>query len=143
MPFQDANRSLSAKRWMSPTSASSRAAPVGPMPGQVHQNGAAVGDKRGEFLLGGLDLAVDGLELTDQLDHDPAPGLAGQVSRFGRGDQGSGLRRGQEPFGTTGKQLQQQPMQPVDCLGAGPSELVAAVDEQTHHDQVAVDFHPP
>ncbi len=41
VPFQEANRSLSRKRWMSPRSASSLAAPVGPDPGQLHQGRAA------------------------------------------------------------------------------------------------------
>ena len=35
VPFQDANWSRSAKRWMSPTSTSSRAAPEGPIPVSV------------------------------------------------------------------------------------------------------------
>jgi hypothetical protein len=58
VPFQEANRSRLANRWMSPTSASSRAAPEGPMPGE---------------------LLIDRLELADQLDSEPAPGLPGQV----------------------------------------------------------------
>jgi hypothetical protein len=34
-------------------------------------------------------------------------------------------------------------VQPVDGLGAGLAELVAAVDEQSHHDQVVINLHSP
>ena len=96
----------------------------------------------GQFLLGGLDLLVDGLELGDQLDGEPAPGLADDVAGLDRGDQGPGLRRGQELLRPAGKQLQQQPVQPVDGLGAGPAQLVTAVDQHAHHDQVVIDLDP-
>ena len=43
---------------------------------------------------------------------------------------------GQELLGPAGEKLQQQPVQPVDGLGSGAAELVAAVDEHAHHDQV-------
>src|SRR5881392_727792 len=36
-------------------------------------------------------------------------------------------------FAPTRCQLQQQPMQPVDRLGAGATQLVAAVGEHAHH----------
>ena len=45
-------------------------------------------------------------------------------------------------FAPPGNQFQQQPMQPVDGLGAGPAELVAAVDQHAHHDQVVLDRPP-
>ena len=51
VPFQDANRSRSAKRWMSPTSASSRAAPDGPMPCRSSSVEPRAVDQLGEFLL--------------------------------------------------------------------------------------------
>jgi hypothetical protein len=41
-----------------------------------------------------------------------------------------------------GQQFQQQPVQPVDDLGAGPAQLIAAVSQHAHHHQVLLDLDP-
>lgn len=58
VPFQEANQSPLANRWMSPVSASSRAAPGGPDAVQFHQGGSAGGDQPGELLVQGPGLTV-------------------------------------------------------------------------------------
>jgi hypothetical protein len=63
---------------------------------QVHQRGAAGDHELLEVLLGGLDLLVDALELNDQLDREPTPGLADDVARPDGGDERPGLVRGEE-----------------------------------------------
>jgi hypothetical protein len=78
----------------------------------------------------GLDLAVDAFQLGDQLGGEPPAGLAGNVTRPGGREQGTGLCRGQESLRPAGHQVQQQPVDPVDGLGAGPAELVAPVGQQ-------------
>ena len=78
----------------------------------------------------------------DQLGGEPAAGLAGQVARPDGREQRAGLRRGQELLRPAGQQFQQQPVQPVDGLGAGPAELVAAVGQHAHHHQVLLDLRP-
>ena len=87
-----------------------------------------------------LDLLVDGLELADQLDGEPAAGLADQVAGPDRGEQRAGLLRGQELLRPAGEQLQQQAVQPVDRLRPGAAQLVAAVGEHAHHHQVIIDL---
>ena len=134
--------SRSAKRWMSPTSTRSRAAPDGPMPVQVHQRGSAGSDQLAQLFLDRLDLLVDGLELDDQLDREPAPGLADDVAGLDGGDHCLGLVRGQELLCPAWEELQQQLVQPVDGLGPGPAQLVATVDQHPHHHQVVVDLNP-
>ena len=43
-------------------------------------------------------------------------------------------------FAPAGQQFQQQPVQPVDGLGAGAAQLVTPVGEHAHHLQVRVDL---
>jgi hypothetical protein len=62
--------------------------------GQVHQGGAAGGHELGEVLLRGFDLLVDSGEFADELDRQPAAGLADQVTWLDRGDQPAGLGSG-------------------------------------------------
>src|SRR5437870_4829243 len=80
VPFQDAKWALVGKRVMSATSTSSRAAPDGPMPGQVQQAGAGGGEQVGEFLVGGLLALVDPLEVCDQLRGDTPSGLPSGIA---------------------------------------------------------------
>jgi hypothetical protein len=136
VPFQEANRSRLANRWTPATSASSRAAPEGPVPCRFHQGGSAGRDQPGEFLVQGPGLLAGGLEFAGQLDGEPAAGLSGQVARLDGGDQRAGLPGGAELLGPAGQQLQQEPVQPAGDLGACLAELVAAVGEHAHHHQV-------
>ena len=111
-------------------------------PVQLQQGRPALGHQRGEFLLDGLDPLVDALELDDQLDREPAAGLPNEVAGFDGRDHRPGLLRGQERLRAAREQFQQKPMQPVDRLGPGPPELIAAVNEHPHHHQVGFDLHP-
>lgn len=107
---------------------------------QVHQRGAAGVHEFFEVLLRRFDLLVDALEFTDELDGEAASGLAHDVGGFDRRDPGTGLWCGQELLRTAGQQFQQQPVQPVDGLGASVAELVTPVGEPAHHLQVRVDL---
>ena len=79
-------------------------ADVGQQPGraggadavQFEQRGVLGSDEGLDLFLAGLDLAVDAFQLGDQLGGEPPAGLAGDVTRPGGRDQGTGLRRGQE-----------------------------------------------
>jgi hypothetical protein len=51
------------------------------------------------------------------------------------------LRGGGEPLGSSGNQLQQQPVQPVDGLGSSAGQFVASVREQPQRHQLIVDAH--
>src|SRR5215469_14960381 len=77
VPFQEAYRSRSARRWISPTSASNRAALDGPMPVSSSTVEPRSVTRVVSCFFDCFDLAVDRLELADQLDDEPAPGLAG------------------------------------------------------------------
>jgi hypothetical protein len=81
---------------MSPTSTSSRAAPDGPDPGQVHQGGSAGQDQLAQVGLDCLGLLVDGLEFDDQLEREPTPGLADKAAGLDGGDHRPGFARGQK-----------------------------------------------
>jgi hypothetical protein len=107
---------------------------------EAQQGGAAGNDELGEMFVSGLDLLVDGLEFGDQLDSQPAAGLAHDVPWLDRGDQGADLGRGEELLGSTGKQLEQQPVEAVDGLCPRAAEFVATVYEHAHHDQLRVDL---
>jgi hypothetical protein len=100
---------------MLPASASSRAAPEGHAV-QLQQRGSLSLDERGDLFLAGLDLAVDAVQLGDQLGGEPAPGRADDVSRPCAGEQRAGLGRRQELLGATRYQLEQQPEDPVEGL---------------------------
>ena len=54
-------------------------------------------------------------------------------------EQGAGLPRGQELLRPAGDELEQQLVQPVERLGAGAAQLVAAVGEQPQRDGGVVD----
>jgi hypothetical protein len=41
-------------------------------------------------------------------------------------------------FAPPAKQLEQQPVEPVDRLGSGATEFVAAVDQHAHHHQLGI-----
>jgi hypothetical protein len=47
--------------------------------------------------------------------------------------------RGQVPAGAGGHQFGQQPVQPIERLGPGPGQLVAAVGQQPQHREVLID----
>ena len=51
---------------------------------QLHQRRPASDHELLEVLLRGLDLLVDDIELTDQLDREPPPGLPDEVARLDR-----------------------------------------------------------
>jgi len=109
--------------------------------GELQQRGAAVGDQPGELLLDGLDLLVDALELDDQLDRKPAPGLADEISRLGRRDEAAGLRREQELLRPSWEQFQQKPMQPVDGLCPRPPSSSRRSTNIPNHHQVVINDH--
>ena len=139
VPFQEANRSRLANRWMSPTSASSRAAPEGPMPCSCSRVDPRAVTSSVSSLSGTLVFLPVASSSAISPGGEPTADLAGRVPRPDRGDQRAGLPRGQVLLGPAGQQLQQQPVQPVDDLGAGPAQLIAAVGEHAHHHQVLLD----
>src|SRR6266545_6369865 len=59
-----------------------------------------------------------------------AAGAPDQVGGFNTGQQGAGLAGGQVLLRPAGDQVEQEHVQPVDQIGAGTSETVAAVDQQ-------------
>jgi hypothetical protein len=81
-----------------------------------------------------LDFLVDRHEFVDQLGCQPAAGLADDVTWTDGVEQGAGLLRGLELLCPAGHQFQQQVVQAADDLGAGPAELIAAVDQQSQRD---------
>jgi len=108
---------------------------------QIQQGRATLDHQGDELFLDRFDLAVDCLELADQLHRQPAAGLAGHTARLDRRDQHTSLARGQELLGAPGKQLQQQPVQPIDRLGADTAQLVAAIGEHAQRQQIVIDLH--
>ena len=60
---------------------------------QIQQGRATLDHQRDELFLDRFDLAVDCLELADQLHRQPAAGLAGQTARLDRRDQHTSLAR--------------------------------------------------
>jgi hypothetical protein len=129
VPFQEANRPLSAKRPMSPTSASSLAALEGPMPCSCSRVLPVAAISSSSSVSAVLIPLVDQRRLADQVRGQASAGLADDISRAHRGQQCAGLGRGQELLGPAWDELEQQPVQPVDGLGAGTAELVAVIDQ--------------
>jgi len=70
-----------------------------------------------------LELAVESLDLADQLDGELRTGPSGQVPRPHRGEQCLGLQCGQVPGRAAGNEFGEQPVQPVERLGAGAGQL--------------------
>lgn len=105
VPLQEVNRSRLAKRWMSPTSASNRAAPDGPMPcssGRV-QPRAVTSSVRS------LSMALIFWSIPSSSPISSTTSrrrvVVDDVAWLDRGDQGAGLGGGEESLGATGKQL--------------------------------------
>lgn len=105
---------------------------------QVHQGGSAVGDQLPQFGVRGLDLAVDALEVR----RSTRPSAAWRVLPTGsRGLIVATSARAciaDRNFGSTREKLEQQSVQAVDCLSAGPAEFVASVREHAQHHQLRV-----
>jgi transposase len=108
---------------------------------QLEQSAAGGGDQLGEFLLRDLDLLVDDDQFVDQLRRQPAAGLADHVTRPDAGEQGAGLLGGQVFLRAAGDEFEQQGVQPVDDVGAGTAELVAAVGQQPQRDLGVIGLH--
>jgi len=96
-------------------------------------------DKLSELRVGRLDLLVDHGDLGDQLRGQLPAGASDDVAWSHGVKQGSGLRRGQELLRPARHELQQELVQPVEYLGAGPAQTVTAVDEQLQRDRGVID----
>jgi hypothetical protein len=141
VPFQNAKWALVGNRVMSPTSTSSRAAPVGAYAAQVEQAGVGGPEQLGEFLVGGLLAGVDPLEVSDEFGGDAAPGLPDDVAGTHLGQQCLGLHRGQVSLRPAGNQLEQQLVQLGGLAGVLLTERAAAVDQDPQHLQLFVGHH--
>ena len=110
-----------------------RAAPAGSTAGD---------DQGGEFLLERLILRSIASSSPISSTASRRRVLPGQVAWLDRRDQRSGLLGGQELLCPAREKLQQQPVQPVHRLGPGPAQLVTAVGEHAHHQQIVIDIDP-
>src|SRR6266508_3568463 len=125
VPFHDAKWLRLAKRVMSPMSPSRRADPV-----ESSQPAAGSGDERGQRRVGLLDLLVDYRELGDEIRGELTAGPSDHITGTHGGQDRAGLGCGQVLLRPAGNQIQQQGVQPVDGVSAGPAQPVAAVDHQ-------------
>ena len=96
VPFQEAKWPRSAKRAMSPTSPSSRAAPEGPMPLRCCRLLPVSATRPLSWVLAALIFLAGGGELADQLAGPLAAGPPGDITWPHRREQGAGLPGGQE-----------------------------------------------
>jgi hypothetical protein len=71
----------------------------------------------------------------DQFGGQLPAGPPDDVTGSHGGQQGAGLRRGQVLLGAAGHELQQLLVQPVDRVGAGAAQDVAAIDKQPQCDR--------
>ena len=75
------------------------------------------------------------VELLDEFRGELVAGLGDDVHRSGAvSQQVAGLAAGEELLRPAGDQLEQQLVDAADDLGAGPAQLVAAVDQQPQRD---------
>jgi hypothetical protein len=100
---------------------------------QLDQAGVGLGD-------GGLDACLHGgdllLQLADVRDELGGQLPAGECRCAGGGDRSQQCRGpvgGEVAPGATGDQVHQQPMQPVDGLGARGHQVLAALGQQVQH----------
>jgi hypothetical protein len=103
------------------------------------QPAAGGGDQLGQLRVGRFDLLVDDREFGDQFGGELPAGAPDDVAGADRGQQCAGLWGGQELLRPARHQLEQQPVQPVDGVGAGPAEAVAAVDQKPQRDGGVID----
>ncbi len=94
------------------------------------QTGPGRVQKLGQLFVGRGHLAIERRQVRDQLCGELPSGSAHHIAWTHRGQQDTCLGGGQELLGASGDQLGEQLVQPVDGVGAGPTEFVATVDQQ-------------
>jgi hypothetical protein len=72
------------------------------------------------------------------LDRNPSPGPASDIAGTHRGEDRLGLQGGDVLLCHPGDQFGQQPLQPVHGLHPLASDLLAALDQQSHRLELAV-----
>ena len=138
VPVQEPKWFLSGNLVMSPTSTSSRAAPEGADPVQVHQGDPRGGDQVGQLLVRGLLALVDPFEVGDQLGGDATASLAGGITWADRCQERPGLGCGQVLLHSAGNQLEQQVVHLRHLAGALLAQRPPTVDQDPQHRQLLV-----
>jgi hypothetical protein len=113
---------------------------------EAHQPGAGSGDRLSQPAGQRLELAVESLHFSYQLDGELPTRPPGQVRWPHRREHRLGLQGGQVPGGAAGNKFGQQPVQPVQPvqrLSPGPGQFVAAIGEQPQHRQLFIDDQLP
>jgi hypothetical protein len=90
-------------------------------------------------LLNGGDAVVEGADVADEVDGQLAAGLGRRAGWPQPAQQDRGCVGGQLAVGACGHELGQQPVQPVQDLGAGGDQVIAPVRQQPQHHGVVLD----
>jgi hypothetical protein len=106
---------------------------------QLLQGAAAGRDQIGQLVLRHLDLLVDLNEFGYQFRRQSPAGATDKVTGPDRGQQRAGPIGTQERLRPARQRLQQQLVNAVEQVGAGPAEFVSTVDEQPQRHRLVVD----
>jgi hypothetical protein len=110
-----------------------------PDPKQLHQAGVGPGDRRRDARLHRLYAPVQVAHVGDEVGGDLVAGDRRRSGGSDRGEQGGGAPGGEVTAGAAWDQVHQQPVQPVDGLGAHGHQVLTPVGQQVQHHRLVLD----